>query len=433
MRDRLGLIDRLDVVRGWKAPAGLVAARQAERLRRLVRHAYENVPYYRRLLDGAGIGPDRIESAEDLRLVPITSRREFQALPIEDRIPRNVEPRSLQTYITSGTTGRPLEIRQTARDAAVNDMLALRIYSYHGMRPWHLKMGLRSRGELPRDRGLLSKLGLFRRAWMSIRTSEDEQVARLRAVKPDFIIGYSTTLGILGRALNARGITDVRPKCVFTTANVLEPKTREDIENGFGCPARDVYASWEGGMMAWECGRCPGYHINTDWVIVEILRGNRPALPGEAGDVVLTSLHSFGMPFIRYRIGDVAVRNTKQPVCGCELPLLGNVFGRTGDLVATPDGRRLSPHAFFTILDVIPGIVRWRMVQQARDRFRVEVIPGEGFGEAASAAVRKGFCDLLEQRVEVEVVPVEKPSWAEDSKFRPIVSEVREDAPAPSA
>lgn len=420
----LSFLERLDVLRGTKAGAEEIAARQSQRLQRTIRHAYDRVPYYRRLFDQAGVSPDRIRTAEDLRLLPVTTRREFQALPMEQRLAAGVDTGSLIEFTTSGTTGRPLQMRETAWDQDVNDMLALRLYRFHGMKPWHRKLGLRSRGEVPVDDSLHAKLGLFRRGWMSTRWTPDRWVETLRSFRPDFILGYSLTLGVIARLLVERGITDVRPVCVLTSSNVLDAATREDIRKGFACPVYDVYASWEGGIMAWECGRCPGYHINADWVVIEILRGGRPALPGEAGDVVLTSLHAGGTPFIRYQIGDVAVRNTKKPVCGCALPLLGDVFGRQGDLVVAPDGRTMSPHNFLSLMDGISGVERWRLVQEARDRFRVEIVPRPDFGTASEAAIRDGLVEILEQNVAVNIVRLEKPPWAEDSKFRPIVSEV---------
>ncbi|MFH0908268.1 MAG: hypothetical protein V1929_05865 [bacterium] len=420
----LSMLERLEILRGTTADAATITALQDRRLQRIVHYAYERVPYYRGLFDQAGLTPDRIRTAADLRLIPVTTRREFQAMPLDQRLPEGIDPNTLHPFTTSGTTGRPLEMRQTEWDKQVNDMLALRLYRHHGMKPWHRKLGLRSKGEIPVDNSLHAKFGLFRRGWISTRWTPDQWVKTFRAFKPDIIFGYSLTLGVMARVLMERGVKDVRPICVMTSSNVLDAKTRADIQEGFGCPVYDVYASWEGGIMAWECGRCPGYHINADWVIVEILRGNRPALPGEAGDAVITSLHSFGMPFIRYKLGDVAVRNTKTPVCGCALPLLGDVFGRQGDLIVTPDGRTVSPHTFLALMDHVRGVECWRLVQEKPDRFRAEIVARQDFGPDAEAAIRDGIVQIVEQKVHVEIMKLEKPTWVEDSKFRPIVSEV---------
>jgi phenylacetate-CoA ligase len=391
------------------------------------------VPYYGRLFAAAGLAPEQIRGVSDLRLIPVTTRAALQALPLAQRLPRTLAPERLRCYTTSGTTGRPLDVLQTDRDHALNELLGLRMYLYHGMRPWHRKVGLRSLSDPPADQGWNARLGLFRRAWISSRWPEARWVEMLQRFRPHYLFGFSLSLALMARALRARGPTALPLRAVFSTSGVLDAATRAEIRAGFGCPVHDVYAAWEGGLIAWECGRCPGYHINADWVIVEILQGQRPALPGEAGDVVITNLHSFGMPILRYRLGDVAVRAAAPSRCRCTLPLLGEIYGRQCDVLVLPGGRLLSPQPVYAAMDGVPGLRRWRVVQEAPDRLRVEAVAGRDCGPDSEARIRQALIEVVDEPLSVAVTLVADPPWAEDSKFRAIVSEVaRGERPPPA-
>ena len=146
--------------------------------------------------------------------------------------------------------------------------------------------------------------------------------------------------------------------------SLLTPEQRRLIGSAFG-DVRDVYGAVEFGDIAWECERHEGYHVNADCLVVELLRDGRPALQGEAGEVVCTSLQSYAMPLIRYRLGDEGVFSTDR--CGCRrgLPLLKVISGRADDCIHLPDGGLISPRALVSALAYIEGVRQYRIAQEA--------------------------------------------------------------------
>ncbi len=412
------------VVRGRHADEQTVARRASARLVRLVRHAAARVPYYRDLFARAGLAPESIRGLEDLERIPLTSREDLQPLPISARVAEGVPERTLKELSTSGSSGRPLLIKVSAGDEEINQALLLRTLIHYGMKPWHSKMSMVGKDKLPVDDSWHAKLGLYRRLYISARWPPDRWVTELERTRPDYILGYCLTLRLMARALRERGVDGVRPRGILTTAGVLDEGAREEIQQAFGCPVVDLYASWEGGIMAWECRACGGYHVNADWVIVEILKDGRPAGPGEEGEVVITNLHSMGMPFIRYRQNDIAARHPGAPACGCGLPLIRSIWGRTADMIVLPSGRMASPHAFMVALDRTPGLAKWRLVQVEKARFRVETVPGPELNAEAEESVRKELYNLVGRPVQVDIVRVDHLPAGEGGKYRPVVCEV---------
>lgn len=420
----MSIFDTADILWSTHASAAALRRRTDTRLRRLIGFAVARVPYYRELFRKAGLKGTDIRGTDDLPRIPVTSREDIQGRPIEDFTPEGMDPSRLVTFTTSGSTGQPLRIRQTQHDRAVNQVLLLRAMVRWGMKPWHSKMSVRTKNLSEKDTSWHARLGLFRRHWMSTRWPPDRWVTELQRVKPDFIFTYCLTLRLIARSLHERGITTVRPRCIMSTSGVLDAATRQEIVNMFQCPVCDVYASWEGGMLAWECPECDGYHVNADWAVMEVLKQGEAALPGEQGDVVVTNLHSQGMPIIRYRQGDTVTVSPHRPACGCHLPLIEELCGRTADMIMLPSGRYASPHAFMVAIDHVPGIQQWRLIQKEKARFLLEVVADAGFDSKAEEALRKDFFNLIGRPVSLDVARVNGLGDAGGGKHRFVISEL---------
>src|SRR5262249_36059664 len=134
-----------------------------------------------------------------------------------------------------------------------------------------------------------------------------------------------------------------RPRGILAAAMVLHDWERRTIEAVFDCPVTNRYGCEEVSLIACECERHDGLHINADGVYVEVLRHDgTPAAPGEAGAVVVTALANRAMPILRYQVGDMAVASDRCCPCGRGLPLLECIEGRVADYVVTPSGQLIS-------------------------------------------------------------------------------------------
>jgi phenylacetate-CoA ligase len=162
-------------------------------------------------------------------------------------------------------------------------------------------------------------------------------------------------------------------------------------------------------------------------LIVELLddgKGGKPVPPGNEGEIVITNLHSYAMPFIRYRQADVGVMAGVPSRCGRGLPLMKIVAGRLGDFIMLPSGKKLSPHHFFIALDTAAGIARWRLTQETSCRLRVEVAVGQSSSARAFQAVRANLEAIVGEEMEIIVSELDSLPNDPSQKFRSIRSRV---------
>ncbi len=410
---------------GTQAYAVQIRRLQARRLRQTIRHA-ATVPFYRDRFADARIDPRAIRTAGDLAQLPIVTRAEIQAIPVTERIPAGRDETGMHAFTTSGSTGHAVQIRQWPYERAINDLLTLRACWRYGLRPWHRKMNTRSVQPKPTSSTWKSRMGMFRRDWMVVTDPIEEWIDHLRRFRPHCIMGLTASLRVLAGYLIDHAISDIRPRFVITLGELLDPATRAAIERAFAAPVYDAYGSWEAGMIAWECPQCNGYHINADWVIVEILRNGIPAQPGEEGDVVITNLHNSAMPFVRYAQGDRAVLHTEPPVCGSRLPLLKHISGRITDNLIGRNGTTVSPHAFLTLISQTPGLRHWRLIQEREELLRLEVNSAEPLSPQTITTLNDKMAALLNAPAHLQIDYVDSLDQDRDTKCHRIICRVGE-------
>jgi phenylacetate-CoA ligase len=177
--------------------------------------------------------------------------------------------------------------------------------------------------------------------------------------------------------INLHGLSIEPPKFIATGGEVLTPNMRQEIETAFGTRVYDIYASHEFNILAWQCGETGEYHICDDSIILEIIKDGRIAQPGEEGVVVATGLYSYCMPFIRYHIGDIAIRGCDRCRCGAPFSTIRHIQGRTIDYLALSDGRKIHPYQIIRLLvhTEKPWVRQYQLVQESMARIVLKVVP----------------------------------------------------------
>jgi phenylacetate-CoA ligase len=214
-------------------------------------------------------------------------------------------------------------------------------------------------------------------------------------------------------------IAGVRPRLVIIGGEVATPAMRLRIRETFAAPLYEKYASHECPLIAWECRHSGDLHTCDDGVLVEVLQEDRPAEPGERGEVVLTNLHAYAMPFLRYRIGDLA---TRAGSCGCGLPFesIGEIQGRMIDYFPLADGRLLHPYEIVSRLVWGPRewLRQYQLVQERRDRVVLYAVT-DGTSAERLEQIGRLVRPLLGPAVEFEVQVVERIPFESTGKLRP--------------
>ena len=178
--------------------------------------------------------------------------------------------------------------------------------------------------------------------------------------------------------------------------------------------------------LAFECKENSGYHIISNSVIIEFVKDGRNIDEGAQGDIVVTSLFNYTMPLIRYNIGDIGTFTKEKCSCGRGLPLVKSIEGRKDDFLILPSGRKISPR-MINVIEDIPGVLRYKTIQETKNRIVVNLVKGEGFSEKTIYEINKHVkAGCLGEDVEVYVKLVKELPLEKRGKLRAVVSNVKE-------
>lgn len=340
-------------------PSALAALRDAK-LRRLVKHAYHTTAYYRRRFDEAGVAPEDIRTIGDLARVPLSNRADLQSAG-SDLTSRAFDAASLQTEKTSGSSGRPFELRVDRRWTAVRNAMFLRALSATGYRPGR-RMMLITSGER-RDRSWP-----LRWRYVPFTASPAQMVEDINAFRPWLLYGWVTPLRRLAEHVRDHGGLDQPPRAIVTTAEPLDAATRSLLTGSLRGEVFQFYGLTEMGAMAWECRGHDGLHTADDVVVTECVDGR----------LVLTNLELRATPLLRYDCGDLGTFMAGACPCGRSFRRLSRIEGRLVDCVVLADGRTVSPYQLTLALEDVPSLARYQVVQEAVDRFEVRYVQRPG-------------------------------------------------------
>jgi phenylacetate-CoA ligase len=238
--------------------------------------------------------------------------------------------------------------------------------------------------------------------------------------------GYPSTLDAIAATLTGEDRERLALRFVSCAGETLFPEARRRIEEGFGARLFDIYGTHESNVVAVECAATGRLHVVEEAILVEVLRSDgRPALEGEEGEVVITPLHSYAMPFLRFRLGDLAVRGPTPCPCGAPVATLERVTGRTIELFVLPDDRRIHPyHILMPMLENAPWIRQFRIVQEETREISISVVPTAMPSAESRAAAVRAIEAALGGGVRVEIVMVERIDAAPGKKLNPYVCRV---------
>jgi len=217
----------------------------------------------------------------------------------------------------------------------------------------------------------------------------EKYVLLMRRFKPEIVRGYASSVYMVAKYILEKGFDDyLHPKAVITSAESLLDVYRHTIERAFGCEVFDYYGSREVGAIAAECEEHCGYHISAENVVLEFVREGEHVSSGESGEILITNLRNFGMPFIRYAIGDVGKPSDEVCACGRGLPLMKSIEGRVSQFMAVYDkklGRVIpvstaAPGLFSGVLMHLP-IEEFRIIQESLNKVIIKAVKGRGYSE----------------------------------------------------
>ena len=198
---------------------------------------------------------------------------------------------------------------------------------------------------------------------------------KIEELQPEFISGYPGAIYLVAQFIERGRKSRLRPRVVITGAEPLYDYQRELFRRVFECETYSIYSSWEAHNVAAECPVHSGYHMAAENMVVEIVDDKDEPVPaGVEGRILITTLHNYAMPFIRYDIGDVGIGSEKVCSCGRGLPLLAGITGRTCDFLFASSGERIPgislPWSFLNFL----GVEQFQIVQESYEHVTVKLV-----------------------------------------------------------
>jgi phenylacetate-CoA ligase len=401
---------------------------QAERLKTILPASANHVPYYR---DHWTEAQKDAALNGDLSILPFLEKEPIRVDP-KALIREDMHPSRPQVFLTSGSTGTPISSYFTVPE--IRQSLALREVRSAGWAGVSFQQARSTfSGRMvepdPDSKGPFYRFNLAEKQvyFSPFHLRPDTASFYLRALEKHhvrWLTGYAVSYYLLAKFVLDQGLTvPAGIQAVITTSEKVTPEMRQTIEQAFHCKVFEEYSTVENVLFAGDCehGRL---HVSPDVAVVEILHPDgTPCLPGEAGEVVATSLMRTYQPLIRFRLGDMATWDSEPCPCGRKMPVIKEVLGRIEDVVIGPDGRQMV--RFHGVFANQPHVREGQIIQESLSLIRVKVIPADGFGEQDIQDIVHRVQQRLSNKVKVEVETVMEIPRTKAGKFQAVVSNLK--------
>jgi phenylacetate-CoA ligase len=350
---------------------------QLSEIKKLLKHAYETVPYYRDKLKKNKIHPLDVNSFRDFECIPFLNREDVR-LHQTELYSKCYKGKTFEDR-TGGSTGQPMRFLMDMTTAYWSYSVEKRYRGWYGYRPGEKKAWVwGALKDFPswklKDR--MVRAYLKRNRFLNAHTLSFSNMKRFADAmlewKPDMFRAYPTAITIFAKFLSDHGYSRIKPKLIETSGEKLSIAQRLFLNKIFEAPIAEHYSSWEIYDIGYQCPN-GSLHISGHRYLEVVDEQGKPAKPGEIGEIVITPLTQFAMPFIRYKNGDLGVLGAHRCPCGRGLPVLNEVVGRQHDILIRPDGQPVYGSVFGYITHDKPEIKQFQVYQPNRENLEVRL------------------------------------------------------------
>ena len=428
----LGLQFQLGQSQWW--PPEVIEARQFEQLHQVLAHALRTVPFHGPRLAAAGFDP-RVALNRDLwSRIPVTTRKDVQRNR-DALTSRSIPPEhgAVREITTSGSTGRAVTLLATEVYSIIWQAITLREHFWH-RRDLSAKLAtIRSQisGSAEYPEGLVvpgwgpsTDLAYRSGPCAILHTSSTtaEQAEWLVRQDPDYLLTTATRALELARLFRRTGLKLNRLREVRTYGEALADDLRAQCRETWDVQVVDMYSSAEVGYMALQCPLHEHYHVQSENVLLEVLdEQGRPCREGETGRVVVSALHNFATPLLRYEVGDYAEAGGACP-CGRGLPVLRRILGRVRNMLRMPDGNTRWPNFMLAKVHGDLPLAQIQIVQTALDALELRAVPEQRFSAQDEARLLEYIRDWAGPQFKVSVRIVAAIPRSQSGKFEEFMS-----------
>ncbi len=386
---------------------------QEEKLKRILRHANSKSRFYSRL---------SVSEVNDtvawLKSFPILRKKVFRENLGNIVTRQNLE--SLHVIQSSGSTGPPGKVYFDNKEISIGRAIQVLWWEWSGY-----KMGnsvLQTGVNLNRTREKAIKDILFNTTYIEALKHNEEDILEvlgtLQAKPVQHFVGYASSLYLFAKVAKANGIENVRFVSVISLGEKLLPQFRDLIEEVFDCKVYDTYGASEGFRIASQCEE-GNYHLMIPHLYIEIVDGDGNEVePGETGTVLVTDLDNYTTPMIRYELGDMAVKvNDFQCKCGMQLPVFGEVIGRSTEFLETPGKNFITVQTVIRVLKHFPEVEEFRFSQLESNLFELEYVAPHELRETKDK-IAEFFNTMFKEELNIRFIRLQQIPKGPTGKFQ---------------
>lgn len=405
------------------------------KLQKILSHAYNNVPLYKKKFVKAGIHPRDIKSLDDFRAIPFTTRQELSAERKGDVIADNYSGQKLTLIETSGTLEeKPFHLFIDTDGLNRKYALLLRNYSYFN---WHFGKRMMSLWNKSHEdykpfseRSLLKTIiyKFVHRKKHLPPFSENTALngkqgayyySQIMKHKPHLLEADAVMLYYIAQYIEENNYAPLHVESISSATCVTTPLIRNKIGSMFGANVYNNYGPHEMEAIACECSEHKGLHQSIDSYVIEFVWDDRPASQGTLAELVITDLDNYAMPLIRYKTGDLAEAGIFKCSCRRTLPLMKDIQGRKADLLKTDKGI-FSEYSMQEYFGKYKLEDQFQILQISPDRFRLSIIarPTDTSFDKIIFQIEEGLKQILGDRIILETEKVEAIACEKSGKFR---------------
>ncbi len=395
---------------------------QVRQLRKLLNHAYENVPYYRKVFDERGIKPKDIQSSNDLRKMPYLTKKIFRA-NFEALKAENFPKSKFQYTTTSGSAGIPFWFYQE-KDVSQARELAFIFTQWKRV------------GFKPGDKSVILR-GIFsqatkRKFWQhypadknlvlsSFHLTEDllpKYIAKIREFGPNFIQTFPSAITILAKFMERNNIKPFSTvKALLCGSEGLYSWQRKLLEKVFNCRVYSWYGNTEQVALAGECEKSTCYHIFPEYAITEITK---------SAEIVGTGFNNYAMPFIRYKTGDLVVLENEKCSCGRNYSLIKDIKGRLQEFIVAKDNRLIFL-GDMQIMNVFDNVKQFQFYQDKVGEVVFNIVRESSYTQKDTERIKKELYKRLGDQVKLEVCNVSHIPPTKSGKYKFLIQKLPND------
>lgn len=405
---------------------------QMQELSKLLNHAYENVPYYRKVFDERGLKPKGIQSFDDLKKLPYLTKNIIRE-NLRDLIVQNLPKSRLEYETTGGSSGIPLGFYQESGLSFAREWaFMITLWNRVGFKISDKRVMLRGNVIQSASKGKFWEYNPIKRililsSYHMTNETLPKYIKKIRNFQPDFFHAYPSTITILARFMKENNIEPFPSvKALICSSENFYSWQRELLEDTFRCRVFSFYGHSENAVLAGECEKNNDYHIFPEYGLVELINkyGNPISKEGEMGEITATGFNNYVLPFIRYKTGDIAVYSKKKCSCGRNYPLLKNIEGRLQEFFIDKTGSLIT----FTCSDEVLWSVKdkinaYQYVQNEPGKVLLNIDARINLPISDIQSLKKNFMEYY-SGLDVEINFVKNIPRTKSGKFRYLIQKL---------